>query len=236
MSANSGGKAGNDGYAALCPSFNCRPAGSAPAIAALLLAALLSGWIALLGGGCAHLPASEQAMNLYILDADLTGVTRTVTESGAVVAVVTPVRAVPPYDTARMAYIREPERLEFFANNRWADAPASMLRPLLVKGLERSGAFRAVVAAASGGTDEVRIDTQLMQLRQEFMTTESLLRLTLRVQLFTGDGQVLATRTFEETEPAPGNDPAAGARAANRLLGRLLPEVAAYCARVAAGT
>ena len=40
-------------------------------------------------------------------------------------------RAWPGFDTSAMAYTRRANELEYFAKNRWADAPAHMIRNAL---------------------------------------------------------------------------------------------------------
>ena len=62
------------------------------------------------------------------------------------------------------------------------------------------------------------------------------MRLVLRAILVNArSGEVLFARTFETTEPAPGNDPESGVAAANEAVARLLRDVAARAARQAGG-
>lgn len=140
-------------------------------------------------------------------------------------------RAWPGFDGAGMAYTRRANEIEYFARNRWAEPPARMIAPLVAQALERSGAFRAVVRARSQAAAELRLDTELVRLLQDFRAQPSRVELALHAQLVDQrNGRVLAAQDFELTENAPSDDPYGGVVAANRALARLLGELAAFCA------
>lgn len=140
-------------------------------------------------------------------------------------------RARPGFDTPMMAYTQRPNALEYFARNRWADTPARMLAPLLAQALERSGGFRAVVQAPSSANAELRLDTELVRLQQDFGARPSRVQFTLRAQIIDlGTRRVLASAEFDESEPAASEDPYGGVIAANRALARLLGRLADFCA------
>ena len=144
-------------------------------------------------------------------------------------------RARPGFDTPLMAYTQRTNALEYFAKNRWADTPARMLAPLLVQALDHSGGFRAVVQAPSLAAAELRLDTELVRLQQDFSARPSRVRFTVRAQLIdVGARRVLASAEFDETEVAPSDDPYGGVIAANRALGRLLERLAEFCAETPA--
>lgn len=145
--------------------------------------------------------------------------------------VVSLVSARPGFDSPRMAYVRTPHKLEYFAKNQWVDSPARMLTPLLMQAAESSGAFGAVVTQRSGVAAQLRLESEIVRLQQEFMATPSRVRLTLRVQLIDVAARtVLATREFDVTENAPSEDPYGGVVASNRALTKVLGEVMAFFA------
>lgn len=119
-------------------------------------------------------------------------------------------RARPGFDTPQMAYTQRANALEYFARNRWADTPARMLAPLIAQALNQSGGFRAVVQAPSLAAANLRLDTELVRLQQDFGAKPSRVRLTLRAQLIDVDSRRVL--------------------AANRALARLLERLAAFCA------
>jgi cholesterol transport system auxiliary component len=129
-----------------------------------------------------------------------------------------------------MLYVKRPHQLQAFAHNEWVDAPAHMLAPLLVRTLERSGAFAAVTDAASGIAAELRLETELVRLQQEFTSHPSRVRLVLRVQLSeVRSRRVLGVREIEALEDAPSEDPYGGVVAANRAAAKALAGVASFC-------
>jgi len=139
-------------------------------------------------------------------------------------------RARPGFDTPQMAYTQRPHALEYFAKNRWVDTPARMLTPLLAQALERSGGFRAVVQAPSAAIAELRLDTELVRLQQDFGTLPSRVQITVRAQLIdVPERRVLASVQFDEVEVAPSDDPHGGVIAANRALARLFERLTDFC-------
>jgi cholesterol transport system auxiliary component len=110
-----------------------------------------------------------------------------------------------------------------------------MLAPLLVQALEQSGGFRAVVQAPSLAAADLRLDSELVRLQQDFGAKPSRVRITVRAQLIdVNTRRVLATAQFDETEAAPSDDPYGGVLAANRALGRVLERLATFCAETPA--
>ncbi len=140
-------------------------------------------------------------------------------------------RAAAGYDSTRMVYLQRPQELQAFAFNEWADTPAQMLAPMLVRALQDSGAFRAVLLAPSAATGRWRLETHLLRLQQDFTTRPSQVRLTLRaVLLDSSTRQVIATREFDASVPTQADNPVAGAAAAQQAAQRVLADVAAFCA------
>lgn len=136
------------------------------------------------------------------------------------------------FDTPQMAYRKQPFELEYYATHRWADTPARMLKPLLVQALEP--AFRAVVQIPGSTPADIRLDTELVRLEQDFTGKNSQIRLTLRAQLTdVRTRQVIATQVFDEQEDAA-SDAYEGVRAANRALERMLVRLTEFCINASA--
>lgn len=183
---------------------------------------------------CAVPLAQQEEADIYLLDAR-PAVGKAPSPAGAVLAVSMP-RAWPGFETPRMAYVLQPHGLQYFTKSRWADTPARMLSPLLVQALEQGGAFAAVVHNPGAVAGTLRLDTELVRMRQEFGAEPSQVRLTLRVQLVdVRERRVIATREFEEVEVAEAGNANAGVIALNRALGRMLLRLAEFCASAAAG-
>jgi cholesterol transport system auxiliary component len=147
---------------------------------------------------------------------------------------VNPMRAASGYASARMVYTRNPQQLEHFARNEWADTPARMLAPWLVEVLSdelaRNAAVGAVLLAPSSAMSEYVLDTDLIRLQQDFSVQPSQVRLTLRVALIqTTTRRVLAVREFDASQAAETDDPRGGVQAAQIVSARVLQQVAKFC-------
>jgi cholesterol transport system auxiliary component len=138
------------------------------------------------------------------------------------------------FDSQHIMYVRQASQLEYYANNEWIDTPARMLAPLIVAAVEQSGAFRAVVQTPSTATGDIRLDTEVMRLQHEFLSTPSRVRFTLRAYLVdNATRRVLASREFEAVAAAPSEDPRGGVMAAHEAVRSVLEELAAFCAETA---
>jgi cholesterol transport system auxiliary component len=150
--------------------------------------------------------------------------------------IVNPPQAAAGFDSPHIMYVREAHKLEYFAHSEWVDTPARMLAPLLVAAIDNTAAFRAVVLAPSAAAGDLRLDTEIIRLQQEFGSPPSRVRFTLRAYLVDDKTRrVLAWREFEAAVPSASDDPYGGVVAANRAVQTVLEELAAFCAGAAHG-
>ena len=145
--------------------------------------------------------------------------------------IINPPRAAAGFDSQRIIYLREAHKLEYFANSEWVEPPARMLGTLLVASLQGTGAFKAVVLAPGTAVGEMRLETDIIRLQQEFQTRPSRVRFTLRATLLDEKTRrVVAWREFDATVPSATDDPYGGVLAANLAVQSVLKELAAFCA------
>jgi cholesterol transport system auxiliary component len=141
------------------------------------------------------------------------------------------------YDSQRIIYLRQAHGLEYFAHSEWIDTPARMLAPMIIATIQDSGTFRAVIPAPSSARGDLRLDTEIIRLHQDFRHTPSRVRFTLRARLIDGKTQhVVASHEFDDSSPAPSDDPYGGIVAANRVVRMILDELAVFCAQASLGT
>ena len=139
------------------------------------------------------------------------------------------------FGSTHIVYQRQAHELEHFALNQWVDTPVQMLMPLMVRTLESSGAFRAVVRGSTAAISELRLDTELIRLQQEFYTSPSHVRLTMRaVMVDAATRRVMASREFEASVASPSEDPAGGVVAANLAVQNVLAQISKFCEEFAA--
>jgi cholesterol transport system auxiliary component len=216
--------------------MNTRPHRRAFAVSALAAATglALSG---LNGCSASLLPKPPPAAARYTLDAAADAPSAQATApDGAPVLLLAQPSVAPGYDTVRMLYRRQPQQLEAFAFHEWLEPPARLLAPLMLRALQACGAFRAVLLAPTSGAGDLRLETELLRLHQDFSVQPSVLRLTLRAVLIdTATRRVMASQVFDATAAASRDDPLAGVAAAQQATQRLLGELAAACANWARG-
>ncbi len=137
----------------------------------------------------------------------------------------------PGYGTARMAYTTQPPRLDYFAYHEWADQPARMIAAMVEARLDASGLLAAVVTGSADIRTDLRLDSELKSLRQDFTGASSTLALAIKVSLVdVSRRSLLNTKTFSYTETVDDAGPAAGAAAANRAADRFLAELTVFVA------
>lgn len=204
--------------------------------------------LALVLAGCTGLQAPKAAdTHLYTLDAQIpfslipfSLIPSSRTPSGVppvknklVLAVSMP-SARPGFDTPQMAYQQHPLELDYFATQRWADTPAHMLRPLLVQSLEP--VFQSVVNTPGIIPADIRLDTEIIRLRQDFTTKPSRAELVLRAQLTDlKDRRVIAVKLFSASVAAESENAYGGVVAANLALQEVLEQLTTFCINPSAG-
>lgn len=197
-----------------------------------------AGLCLLLATGCAALRPEAPAgpLSLYSLSAVRGATTIKPTGSPAVSAravtlAVSVTRAVAGFDSKRLIYVRQPHKIEYFANSEWIDTPARMLSPLIVAALEKRVAFRAVIHPPGSARGDLRLDTEVVLLQHEFAVTPSRVRFVLRASLVEDTNRrVVATREFEEVVNDTSGDPYGGVLAANQAVDAVLGKLADFCA------
>ena len=142
------------------------------------------------------------------------------------ILLVSPPQAAPGYDSRDMVYIKKLYQLEKFAKNRWADEPTKMLQPLIIQSLQNTRHFHAVVSAPFSGLYDLRLDSKLLQLQQEFLSTQSLVRLKIYMQLVDATTlKVINSRNFVIVVPATEANPYAGVLATNCAVKKFLQQL-----------
>ena len=142
---------------------------------------------------------------------------------------VLPPQARPDIDTMQMAYSLRSHQLAYFARNQWAETPAQMLQPLLVRTMEATGAFVAVLTPPQTGGVKLALRTEIVDLVQDFAVEPPVLRLSLRATLNDeAANRTIATREWTLRQPMAQKTPAAGVLASNEAVARILRELAAF--------
>jgi cholesterol transport system auxiliary component len=137
--------------------------------------------------------------------------------------------AVAGYQTEQMLYIKKPFGLNPFAKSAWVAAPANMLHPLFIQSLHDSHYFYAVVSPPYADKADYRLDTQLIELQQNFLVKPSRMELVVKVVLTQGENdRVMGSRIIRECIPCPEDTPYGGVLAANMATTALTKKVTSF--------
>jgi cholesterol transport system auxiliary component len=150
-------------------------------------------------------------------------------ESHGVSVLVLPPETAPVYDTVQMAYTSKSHEVAYYREREWGETPSQMLHPLLVKTLENTHSFSAVLVPPYAGRYTYALRTQILELIQDFTSESAMVVLSLRVRL-TGFGkdQTVATREISLSEPLHQRTSDAGVVAANTATAKALQETAEF--------
>ncbi len=186
--------------------------------------------VVLLIGGCSPLqPVKLSSVSSYAIEAQFTPSTAA---TGELTLLISSTSARSGFESSRMIYLKKRHEIEYFTQNQWVDSPARMLAPLLLQALESTGKYRAVIPLRSAASADLRLDTEIVRLQQEFLTKPSQVRFTVRAQLVDlRSKSVLATREFDVIEKAESDDPYGGVIATNRAVQIMLQQIADFCVR-----
>ncbi|KTD33402.1 transport protein [Legionella nautarum] len=172
-------------------------------------------------------PIKLQQSNAYKLDAYSSK--QFTSQASKQSILITVPEAVAGYQTEDMLYMKKPFELSSFTKNVWVDPPAEMLLPLIAQSLQRSGYFNAVTSTTNSELTDYRLDTQLMELQQNFITTPSHIDLVVKVVLsHVSDNRVVASRLFSQRVKCPADTPYGGVTAANIATKNFTAEATAF--------
>lgn len=142
---------------------------------------------------------------------------------------VMPPNTAPIYNTRSMAYSNSPYKISYYAKNNWAAAPSDMLLPLIVKTLQKTRHYKAVVSAPFPGHYNYLLNTEITELLQDFTSCTPVLKFSMRAQLSNGfTGQIIAAKDFTRNVPMRTKSPYAGVLAANEAVADVLSELAEW--------
>ncbi len=132
-------------------------------------------------------------------------------------------------NTARMAYSTEPSQLEYYAYHEWAAPPAKMVAELMETRLDATGLFKFVISGSPGVRADLRLDSHLQTLQQDFRADSSSVNLTLKISLIeVGTRNLIDSRSFSYRETAESANAEAGVAAANLAVERFIIDLSEF--------
>ncbi|MBN8482628.1 MAG: membrane integrity-associated transporter subunit PqiC [Xanthomonadales bacterium] len=127
-------------------------------------------------------------------------------------------------DSARIAVMPSPGVLEVYPAVRWRDPAPRLLRSLVVQAFDASGRITGVSGANAGLSADYALAIELHDFQAEVGADGTRAAIRLQAKLFDlRANRIVATRAFEATSPAAGNDAASAVTAFDAALAQLLP-------------
>ena len=182
----------------------------------------------ILAGGCA--PVKNLASNEYELTAF--SAKRLAAKPRQVSILVTQPDSAAAIQTEQMIYMKKPYQVEPFAKNVWVSPPAEMLYPLIVQSLQASGYFSAVASSPYNQGAQYRLDTQLLDFKQDFIKRPSVFEFTAKVVLTRVKGnESLGSQVIHLDIKCPKDTPYGGVIAANEAARQFTARVTDFVTR-----
>jgi cholesterol transport system auxiliary component len=176
-------------------------------------------------GGCGLLAPAPPPPMKAVLDQVPDGVPRAARRAGVLVVVVS--GGAPLYDATAIAYRTHDAEIGYFARHEWADRPSRMLQPLVVKTLQETAAFTAVLGPPYFGHAPATLRIEIDRLLADFRPAVGTLRFGLHAVLRDDAGRV-ALRTIAIEQPIASETPEAVVRAANDATAQALLQVSQF--------
>ncbi len=137
--------------------------------------------------------------------------------------------AIAGYQTEQMLYTDKPFELSHFAHSAWISSPANMLYPLIVQSLQQTHFFFAVASGPDADKADYRLDTQLIEFKQDFLTKPSTVKLTTNAVLtHIPDNRIVASRIIHQQVNCPEDTPYGGVVAANKAAFAFTAQLAGF--------
>ncbi len=136
------------------------------------------------------------------------------------------------YNTTGIAYTTHPYQIAYFVKSTWAETPAQMLHPLIIETLRKTKFFRQVGSVSGTGRYLYILNTQLLQLQQDFTRIPPVVHFILRAEIVNAArNQVIASQDFAVDEMIRQNSTYSGVLASNRAAALLLNQLASFCVK-----
>lgn len=136
------------------------------------------------------------------------------------------------YSSTDMAYTTTPYTVAYFSKSRWAEPPAKMLQQIVIQALQNSKYYRAIVTPAFSGSYDYALSMQLIELKQDFTLTTSVIRMKVNVQLISAtNARIISAKQFSVVVPARYNTPYGGVLAANEAAKIIAADIVRFSER-----
>jgi cholesterol transport system auxiliary component len=166
----------------------------------LWLPMLLAGLLA----GCGGLLPKAPERTIYRVNPAV-ALTRAPRRVGALLVVATPTASA-GLDTKRIALIRSPVAIEYYADGEWVDRPPFLVKEALIEGFQKSGAFAGVGSEGQGLNADYVLNTDIRDFTAVYDTPDGppLARVRIAAELIAMPGRNIVAATSVSREARAG--------------------------------
>lgn len=197
-------------------------------------AAWLLSCILVLLAGCGGLLPKAPERPLYRVNPSgaLSGVVQLPRRVPALLVIATPTAA-SGLDSKRIALIRSPVAIDYFAEGEWIDRPPFLVKEALIEAFQRSGAFSGIGSEGLGLNADYLLNTDIRDFTAVYDTPDGppLVRVRIAAELITMPGRSIAAATSITREARAGApDLPAIVNAFDSALGQAIQDIIAWSA------
>ncbi|HAK61774.1 MAG TPA: hypothetical protein DCO82_00895 [Alphaproteobacteria bacterium] len=133
----------------------------------------------------------------------------------------------------RIALRPSPIEIKYFAGVRWADRAPHMVQVLLVESFENTGRITPVGRQSIGLRPDYSLKSDLREFQAEYFQDGSpKIHVRLNTKLVKmPEARIVASRTFDQIEPASGTDTTAIVQSFDETLGKVMRQAAQWTLR-----
>jgi cholesterol transport system auxiliary component len=142
-------------------------------------------------------------------------------------------------DTKRIALIRSPVTIDYYADGEWIDRPPFLVKEALIEGFQKSGAFAGIGGEGLGLNADYVLNTDIRDFTAIYDTPDGppLVRIRIAAELITMPGRNIAASTSVTREArASAPDLPSIVNAFDRALGEAVQDVIIWAASSRAAT
>lgn len=129
------------------------------------------------------------------------------------------------YDTTKMALVREPGRVEFYANGEWADRAPRLVQTALIRSYENSGRIMSVGDRISLPGGNYALQTDIRAMHADYSEGSPAAKLSIFARVANARGHVVAARLFEQRIAAESESVPSIAAAFDKAVTNALGEI-----------
>lgn len=203
-----------------------KPDAGRRAITALLLC------LPALSGGCGGLFGKAPERQLYRLNPNVALAQTPPPRVGALLVIATP-SAAAGLDTNRIALVRSPVAIDYYADGEWIDRPPFLVKQALIEGFQKSGAFAGVASEGLGLNANYVLNTNIRDFTAVYDMPDAppLARVRIAAELITMPDRDIAAATSIVREARAGAiDLPSIVQAFDSALGEAVQAVIAWAA------